>query len=82
MDAGPVDKVMTQLLPPQPEGAYYVSFMGLDDEMKRKVYMHQNWYRSMVQSFQVSRFNNIDQQYEVGLHRSWSFREFMKEQPL
>ena len=59
-----------------------MSFMGLDDEMKRKVYMHQNWYRSMVQSFQVSGFNNIDQQYEVGLQRHWSFCEFMKEQLL
>ena len=44
MDTGTVDEVMTQLLPPQPEGEYYVSFMGLDDEMKRKVYMHQTQF--------------------------------------
>ena len=81
-DMGAVDKVMTKLLPPQPEGEYYVSFIGLDDEMKWKVYMHQNWYRCNVRLVQVSGFNNIAQQYEVGMNRCWSFRAFMKEQPL
>jgi hypothetical protein len=30
--------MMKKLLPPQTEGEYYVSFNGLDKEMKRKAY--------------------------------------------
>jgi hypothetical protein len=38
-----VDKALVRLLPPKPEGEYYVSYLGLDEELKWKVYKHQNW---------------------------------------
>jgi hypothetical protein len=71
------DTMMKKLLPPQTEGEYYVSFNGLDEEMKRKAYKHQNWYAEKVKQIQVSGFNNIDREYEIGLAQRWSFREFI-----
>ena len=80
-DAKVVDKALAKLLPPKPEGEYYVSYSGLDDELKRKVYNHQNWYKKKVEIFPVSGFNNIDRQYEIGMNKTWSLRDFIREQP-
>ena len=80
-DAKVVDKALEKLLPPKPEGEYYVSYLGLDDELKRKVYNHQNWYKKKVEIVPVSGFNNIDRQYEIGMNKTWSFRDFIREQP-
>jgi hypothetical protein len=33
-DAKVVDKALEKLLPPKPEGEYYVSYLGLDDKLK------------------------------------------------
>jgi hypothetical protein len=66
-----------KLLPPRTAGEYYVSFNGLDKETKRKAYKHQNWYVEKVKQIQVSGFNNIDHEYEIGLAQRWSFRDFM-----
>jgi hypothetical protein len=73
--------MMQKFLPPRMEGEYYVSFNGLDEEMKRKAYKHQNWYTEKVKHIQVSGFNNIDCEYEIGLAKKWSFQEFMCQQP-
>ena len=59
-DAKVVDKALEKLLPPKPEGEYYVSYSGLDEELKWKVYKHQNWYKKKVEIVPVSGFNNID----------------------
>jgi hypothetical protein len=59
-DAKVVDKALARLLPPKPEGEYYVSYLGLDEELKQKVYKHQNWYKKKVEIVPVSGFNNID----------------------
>jgi hypothetical protein len=72
---------MKKLLPPQVEGEYYVSFNGLDDDLKYKTYQHQNWYTHKVEWISISDFKNIDWKYKVGLKDDWSFREFMKLQP-
>jgi hypothetical protein len=80
-DTKAVDKALARLLPPKPEGEYYVSYSGLDDELKRKVYKHQNWYKKTVEIVPVSGFNNIDRQHDIGMNKTWSFREFMCEQP-
>jgi hypothetical protein len=60
MDAKVVDKALTRLLPSKPEGEHYVSYLGLEDELKQKVYNHQNWYKKKVETVLVSGFNNID----------------------
>jgi hypothetical protein len=80
-DAKVVDKALARLFPPKPEGEYYVSYSVLDDELKRKVYNHQNWYKKKVETVLVSGFNNIDRKYEIGMNKTWSFRDFMREQP-
>jgi hypothetical protein len=80
-EATEADTMKKKILPPQTEGEYYVSFNGLDEEMKRKAYKHQNWYAEKVKQIQVSGFNNIDREYEIGLAQRWSFREFMRQQP-
>jgi hypothetical protein len=58
-----------------------VSYTGLEDDVKRKVYKHQNWYLTKVKIIQVPGFRNIDHKYEIGMNKTWSFREFMHEQP-
>jgi hypothetical protein len=80
-DAKVVDKALVRLLPPKPEGEYYVSYLGLDEELKWKVYKHQNWYKKKVEILPVSGFNNIDQHHDIGMNKTWSFREYMCEQP-
>jgi hypothetical protein len=55
-DAKVVDKALEKLLPPKLEGEYYVSYSGLDDELKRKVYNHQNWYKKKVGNCSGIRF--------------------------
>jgi hypothetical protein len=55
--------------------------LGLDDEIKQKVYNHQNWYKKKVEVVPVSGFNNIDWLHEIGMNWTWSFREFMCKQP-
>jgi hypothetical protein len=80
-DAKVVDKALEKLLPPKPEGEYYVSYSGLDNKLKQKVYNHQNWYKKKVEIVPVSGFNNIDRQYEIGMNKTWSFRDFIREQP-
>jgi hypothetical protein len=80
-DATEADMTMQKLLPPRTDGEYYVSFNGLDEEMKRNAYKHQNWYAKKVKQIQVLGFNNIDHEYEIGLAQKWSFREFMCQQP-
>jgi hypothetical protein len=74
------DMAMQKLLPPMAEGEYYVSYNGLDEDVKAKTYQHQNWYAKKVKMIQVSGFNNIDCHYQIGLAQQWSFREFMHEQ--
>jgi hypothetical protein len=76
-EATEADTMKKKILPPRTEGEYYVSFNGLDEEMKWKAYKHQNWYAEKVKQIQVSGFNNIDCKYEIGLAQRWSFREFM-----
>jgi hypothetical protein len=76
-----VDTELNALLPPNKEGEYYVSFSKLDDELKRKVYKHHNAYMKRVARVKVSGFNNIDQQHDIGKGNTWSFPEFMIEQP-
>jgi hypothetical protein len=34
-----------------------------------------------VEIVPVSGFNNIDWQYEIGMNKTWSFRDFISEQP-
>jgi hypothetical protein len=80
-DSITVDTELNVLLPPNKEGEYYVSFSKLDDELKRKVYKHHNAYMKRVATVKVSGFNNIDQQHDIGKGNTWSFREFMIEQP-
>jgi hypothetical protein len=80
-DAKVVDKALEKLLLPKPEGEYYVSYSGLDDKLKQKVYNHQNWYKKKVEIVLVSGFNNIDRQYEIGMKKTWSFHDFIREQP-
>jgi hypothetical protein len=80
-DSITVDTELTALLPPNKEGEYYVSFSKLDDELKRKVYQHHNAYMKRVTMVKVSGFNNIDQQHDIGKGNTFSFREFMIEQP-
>jgi hypothetical protein len=63
-DAKVVDKALVRLLPPKPEEEYYVSYLGLDEELKRKVYKHQNWYKKNVEIVPVSGFNNINRQHD------------------
>jgi hypothetical protein len=81
-EAEAADKMMKKLLPPQAEGEYYVSFQGLDDYAKHKTYQHQNWYTHRVKRISISDFQNINRKYNVGLSNDWSFREFMKLQPM
>ena len=45
------------------------------------MYNHQNWHKKKVEIVPVSGFNNIDRQHETGMNKTWSFREFMCEQP-
>jgi hypothetical protein len=73
--------MMKKLLPPQVEGEYYVSFKGLNDDLKYKTYQHQNWYTHKVERISISDFKNIDWKYKVGLKDDWSFCKFMKLQP-
>jgi hypothetical protein len=54
-EATNADIMMQKLLPPWPEGEYYVSFHGLDEETKRKAYKHQNWYADPSLGFQQYR---------------------------
>jgi hypothetical protein len=68
-----VDKALVRLLPPKPEEEYYISYLDLDEELKRKVYKHQNWYKKKVEIVPVSGFNNIDQQHDIGMNKTWSF---------
>jgi hypothetical protein len=72
-EATDADIMMQKLLPPRLEGEYYISFHGLDEEMKRKAYKHQNWYAEKVNQIQVLGFDNIDREYEIGLAQKWSF---------
>lgn len=58
-DASAADKAMQKLLPPQVVGEYYVCYTGLDDDVKWKVYKHQNWYLMQVKVIPVSGFGNI-----------------------
>ncbi len=58
---------MQNLLPPMVEGEYYVSYNGLDEDVKAKTYKHQNWYAKKVNMIQVSGFNNIDHHYQIEL---------------
>jgi hypothetical protein len=81
MDSKVVDKALVRLLPPKLEGEYYVSYSGLDNELKWKVYNHQNWYKKKVETVLVSGFKNIDRKYEISMNKTWSFRDFMREQP-
>jgi hypothetical protein len=59
-DAKVVDKALVRLLPPKPEGEYYISYSGFDEALKQKVFKHQNWYKKNVEIVPVSGFNNID----------------------
>ncbi len=38
-------------------------------------------YKKKVEIVLVSGFNNIDWQYEIGMNKTWSFRDFICEQP-
>jgi hypothetical protein len=58
-----------------------VSYSGIDDEIKQKVYKHHIWFLKEVKVILVSGFNNIDRKYEMGLNKPWSLSEFMSEQP-
>jgi hypothetical protein len=80
-DAKVVDKALEKLLLPKLEGEYYMSHLGLDNKLKQKVYNHQNWYKKKVEIVLVSGFNNIDWQYKIGMNKTWSFRDFIREQP-
>ena len=51
-DAKVVDKALVRLLPPKLEGEYCVSYLGLDEELKRKVYNHQNCTRRRWKLYQ------------------------------
>jgi hypothetical protein len=68
-DAKTADKVLQWLLPPQVAGEYYVSCTGLEDDVKRKVYKHQNWYLVKVKIIQVPGFRNVDHKYEIGMNK-------------
>jgi hypothetical protein len=76
-----VDKALPRLLPPKLEWEYYVSYLGLDDGPKQKVYNHQNWYKKKVETVLVSEFNNIDRKYKISMNKTRSFCDFMREQP-
>jgi hypothetical protein len=80
-DATVVDKVFAKLYPPQPEGVYYVSYTNLDEDVKRKVYKHNNWHSKKIKVISIPGFNNIDRLYDIGLEKKWSLRDFMWEQP-
>lgn len=69
-----------ELLPPQTSGEYYVSFLGITDEVKCKVYKHLNWWMKNVNVVPVLGFNNINKRYEVGLNKPWSLHAFMTDQ--
>jgi hypothetical protein len=58
-----------------------VSYSGINDEIKQKVYKHHNCFLKEVKVILVSGFNNIDRKYEMGLNEPWSLSEFMSEQP-
>ena len=60
LNAKVVNKALVKLFPPKLEGKYFVSYLGLDDEMQQKVYNHQSWYKKMVEVVPVSGFNNIN----------------------
>ena len=50
---------MQKLLPQKAEGEYYVSYNGLDKDIKAMTYKHQNWYTKKVKMIQMSGFNTI-----------------------
>ncbi len=46
-----------------------MSCTGLEDDVKRKVYKHQNWYLVKVKIIQVPGFRNVDHKYEIGMNK-------------
>jgi hypothetical protein len=72
-DVTSVDKALMRLLPPQPEGEYYDSYLGMSEDTKRKTYQHQNWYWQNIKTISVTGFNNIDRPFDIGMNRLWSF---------
>ncbi len=47
-----------------------MSYTGLEDDVKRKVYEHQNWYLAIVKIIEVPGFRNVDHKYEIGMNKT------------
>jgi hypothetical protein len=77
-----VDCAFARQFPADSQGEFYVSFIqDLDDDITHRILSKQNQWLKSVKLVTVSRFNNINREYDVGLSKYYSLREFMREQP-
>ncbi len=77
-----MDGAFARYLPADSQGEFYVSFVqDLDDDITCHIFTQQNQWLQSVKLVTVGRFNNIDREYDVGLSKCYSLREFMRKQP-